>query len=194
MMLSTRSNGIELSLIPVGGPHLDARTQTAGSGDSEFDVNGLELVRGQWVNLRIRMEVGRGEWSAPSLHFELNADKPEVHIVGLPSPTPDQPDIELIVNVPPNFRSVRLRPNARPGRFRLGAATALVIGRARATFEMLRAIAAVDGLNRAATMLLDAAAPARSASGRHEARQRIVHRYMEVRLRQNTLCRMDTGF
>ena len=91
------------------------------------------------------------------------------------------PDIEFIFNVPANLRLARLRPIARPGRFNLGNATVQVIGKLHAVGQMLRTIAAVDGVSRAASMLASTLFPDKSAGSRWQARHRIVQRYLEAR-------------
>ena len=198
MKYSSASSGrMQLQLAPVTAARAKTPANSAllsGRGaSSEFDVTGFEHLRGQWVWLTLLLELASDEWSAPALYFELDAQEPELHTIGLPCPTKDAPEIELIFNVPANFRSVRFRPNARPGHFKLGEASVLPIGRSRAIAEMLCSISAAHGISRAGLMLVNAVLP-RSAVSKHEKRQQIVQGYMRAKLGQYTYAEWIRAF
>ena len=188
MLLEANSHEEQLALVPVRDVEA-AKSQDAPvgvgwiarTGRPEFKVVGLERFRGQWVRLRLRLQVDHDEWSWPRLSFDLGTSDFDACGIPFPRATPASPDIELIFNVPADLRSARLRPIARPGRFDLGKATIKVIGKSHAVGHMLRTIATVDGVGRAASMLASTVFPDKKTGTRWQARHRIVQRYLDAR-------------
>lgn len=183
------SHRAELRLAPVRD--VDAASQQskptatawiARTSHPEFEVLGLERFRGAWIRMRFRLEVDGDEWSWPRLSFDLGTTDFDAYTIAFPRPTAASPEVELVFNVPFNTRSARLRPIARPGRFQIGALSVDVLQKPHAIGHMLRVIAATDGVGRSIRMLADTIVPANRNTTRWDARQRIVRRYLDVRL------------
>ncbi len=188
MLLDANSLEEALPLIPVRDVEAaELQSNSAGvtwiarTSRPEFDVVGLERFSGRWVRLRLRLQVDRDEWSWPRLSFDLGTSDFDACGIPFPRATPAAPDIELIFNVPANLRSARLRPIARPGRFEMGNATIKLIGKSHAVGHMLRTIAAVDGVGRAASMFANTLFPDDKSGSRWQARHSIVRRYLDAR-------------
>ena len=189
MMLRDASSHKEaLRLMPLSGveraPSRHGSPGTgwiAHTGRAEFEVVGLERFRGQWVRVRLRLQVDRDEWSWPRLSFDLGTSDFDACGVPFPPATEDAPDIELVFYVPTDLRAARLRPIARAGTFELDTATIEVIGKSRAVGHMLRTIAATDGIGRAGSMLMKTLFPDDRVESRWQARHRLVQRYLDLR-------------
>ena len=189
MLRDANSHQVELPLVPVQDVEaaypqrkMEGAAWIARTGHPEFEVLGLERFRGAWIRMRFQLQVDRDEWSWPRLSFDLGTGDFDAFAIAFPRATAASPEVELVFNVPFSLRSARLRPIARPGRFELSAVTISVVRKPHAIGHMLRVIASVDGVGRTAGMLADTIVPANNKTSRWEARQRIVRRYLDVRL------------
>ena len=178
----------ELRLIPLSGVEpVKSQQESAGAawvahtGRAEFEVIGLEPFRGHWVRARFCLQVEGDEWSWPRLSFDLGTSDFDACGIPLPQAKNSTPTIDFVFNVPADLRAARLRPIARPGKFELSTPTIRVIGKVSAVTHMLRTIAAIDGLGRAGSMLLNTLLPGTSNGTRWQARHRMVQRYLDVR-------------
>ena len=153
MMLRDASSHKEaLRLMPLSGveraPSRHGSPGTgwiAHTGRAEFEVVGLERFRGQWIRMRFRLQVDRDEWSWPRLSFDLGTSDFDACAIPFPRATQDRRISSLSSMFPANLRAARLRPIARPGRFKLDTATVQVIGKVTCGRPNAAHYAATDG-------------------------------------------------
>ena len=107
MLREANSHEEELPLVPVSDVEAaNSQGKSAGAswvartGRPEFEVIGLQRFRGQWVQMRFRLDVDRDEWSWPRLSFDLGTSDFDACGIPFPRATPGSPDVELIFNVP----------------------------------------------------------------------------------------------